>query len=162
MRLGNLIAALVAAAILACAPRALGAEAPVALQAARDLSATARQARASGVPTLLAFTEAGCPYCIRARNEYLLPLQAGGRYGRKIVILEVDIHDNGTLRDFDGATTSPAALARRYRVSRVPTVIVVGYDGAPLANPIVGLLGEDFYQLALERAIDAAHLKLKN
>jgi len=161
MKLASLVTALVTAAILACAPGAAGVQAPAQLEPANDLAAAARFARARSVPILLAFTEAGCPYCARARNDYLVPLQASAAYGTRIVIREIDIRRNATLRSFDGTTIAPAALARRYRVTLVPTVVVVDYGGRLLTEPVVGLLGEDFYQTALERAIDAAHLKLK-
>lgn len=157
----QLLTALVTAAILACAPAASGTSTPDALRPADDLVATARQARTGGVPILLAFTETGCPYCARARNDYLLPLQASAHYGRKVVIREVDVHGAGTLRGFTGEEVTRAAFARRYRISKVPTVIVVDYDGNPLAPPVVGLLGEDFYQSYLEHAIDAGYLKLR-
>ena len=149
------------AAILACAAIVSGAQGIAQLQHADDLAATAAKARAGGLPILLAFTAAGCPYCARARNEYLLPLQSGAAYGSRVVIREIDIRSTGALRGFSGESMSPASLARRYRVTRVPTVIVVDYDGKPLAEPIVGLLAEDFYLLYLERAIDAGHLALK-
>ena len=152
---------LVTAAILACAAIVSGAQSPAMLQHADDLAATATQARRSGVAILLAFTQTGCPYCTRARNDYLLPLQSGAAYGAKIVIREIDIHSTGALRGFAGEPTTAADFARRYRVTKVPTVIVVDYAGNALADPIVGLLAEDFYQSYLERAIDAAGIKLR-
>jgi thioredoxin-related protein len=161
MKFGKLITALVTSAILACAPTVSGAPPSRQLQAADDLAATARQARANGVPILLAFTETGCPYCARARNDYLLPLQAGAAYGAKVIIREIDIRRDGELRGFSGEQLTPRNFSRRYRVSKVPTVIVVDHAGNPLAEPVVGLLSEDFYQSYLERAIDAGYLKLK-
>ena len=161
MKFEKLITALVTAAILACAPATSGASTAGVLRPADDLAATARVARTSGVPILLVFTETGCPYCARARNDYLLPLQASVNYGGKVVIREVDVHGAGTLRGFAGERITPAAFARRYQISKVPTVIVVDHDGKPLAQPVVGLLADDFYQSYLEHAIDAGHLKLK-
>ena len=161
MKFEKLITALVTAAILACAPAVSCAGTPGQLPLADDLAATAMQARKRGVPILLAFTQTGCPYCTRARNDHLLPLQSNAAYGAKVIIREIDIHRTGALRGFAGEPITPAVFARRYRVTKVPTVIVVDYDGNPLADPVVGLLIEDYYQLYLEQAIDSGYLKLR-
>ena len=62
--------------ILACLA-ALFVAAPVGAQMtqARDLAADARLAAARKIPLLLLFSEAGCPWCERARQEFLLPMQ---------------------------------------------------------------------------------------
>jgi thioredoxin-related protein len=156
-----LFPALLTAAILACTPAAACAPAHASLRHAEDLGATARAARAAGVPLLIAFTETGCRYCARAREEYLVPLQASADHGARVVMREVDIRRATPLRDFSGQPVAPAQFARRYRVTRVPTVVVVDHDGNPLAEPIVGLPAEDFYRAYLQHAIDAGHLRLK-
>jgi thioredoxin-related protein len=161
MRCGKPITALLTAAILACAASISGAQGGAALAHADDLAATAFEARKRGVPILLAFTESSCPYCTRARNDYLIPLQTGSAYGTKVLIREIDIRSAGMLRDFAGVPASRAAFARRYGVTKVPTVVVVDFHGNPLADAIVGLLGEDFYLAYLEQAIDAGRLKLR-
>lgn len=148
------------ALILACAAGAPAAQSVHKLRVADDLAVAARDAKKRDAVVMLVFTEATCPYCVRAKRDYLVPMQASRDYGRKVVMREVDVRRTDALRDFAGAATTQAAFAKRYSIRVVPTVIVVDYAGKPLAEPLVGLLTEDFYQLYLERAVDAGRLKL--
>lgn len=150
------------ALILACAGSAPAAQSVQKLRFADDLAVTARDAKKRQAVVMLVFTEATCPYCMRAKRDYLEPTQASRDYGSKVVMREVDVRSSDTLRDFSGAATTQAAFAKRYAIRVVPTVIVVDYTGKPLADPLVGLLTEDFYQLYIERAVDAGQLKLRD
>lgn len=147
--------------ILACAGMASAAQPAPKLRFADDLAQTARTAKQRQAVVMLVFTEATCPYCMRAKRDYLEPMQAGRDYGGRVVMREVDVRRTDALRDFAGVATSQAAFAKRYSIRVVPTVIVVDYAGKPLAEPLAGLLTEDFYQLYLERAVDAGRLKLR-
>jgi len=148
--------------ILACAGIASAAQTAPRLRFADDLALTARNAQQRQAVMMLVFTEATCPYCMRAKRDYLEPMQAGRDYGGKVLMREVDVRRDNALRDFAGTTTTQAAFARRYAIRVVPTVIVVDYAGKPLTEPLVGLLTEDFYQLYLERAVDSGRLKLRD
>ena len=65
------------------------------------------------------------------------------------------------LAGFDGRATTHAALAARYGVTLTPTVLVVDGAGAPLAEPVVGLLTADFYGAYLEEALRTGLAKLR-
>ncbi len=130
------------------------------LRFADDLEATGAEARARRVPVMLVFTESTCPYCARAKRNHLAPLAVSRDYGDKVIVREVDVKREVRMKDFSGAAVTPAAFARRYAVRVVPTVMVVDADGRRLAEPIAGLIIEDFYQLYLERAVDAARTAL--
>jgi thioredoxin-related protein len=131
------------------------------LEYAEDLAAAAAEASRRRVPIMLVFTEASCPYCARAKSDYLVPLRSRGPFADKVIVLEVDIAESRPLRDFAGRVTTHREYAQRERVRIVPTVLVTGTRGEPLAAPIVGLLAPDFYQLYLERAIEDGQLKLR-
>ncbi len=62
---------------------------------------------------------------------------------------------------FDGRPTTHSALAARYGVTLTPTVLVVDGTGAPLAEPVVGLLTADFYGAYLDDALRAGLAKLR-
>ena len=147
------------AAILALPAMPAAAQAPLAY--ADDLAATAREAAARRVPVMIVFTEASCPYCTRAKRDYLVPLQARGPFADKVVVREVDVASGRPLRGFDGSATTHRDFARLHQVRRVPTVMVVDARGEPLAPPIVGLLTPDFYRLYLEHAIEEGLFKLR-
>lgn len=149
-----------AAAILTCALTGTGSAFGAGRTAADDLALIAAEARAKGVPILLAFTRERCVYCERAKRDHWPALQAG-RLRRQVIFREVDVEGETPLRDFDGKTVTAAGLARRYGIERVPTVVVVDSRGRVLSAPIVGLPSEDFYPLYLERAVEQGLLQIR-
>ena len=128
---------------------------------ARDLAADARQAAARRIPLLVLFSEAGCPWCARARQEFLLPMQRNPDYQAKVMMREVGIDNPAALIDFAGKTTTQAEFARSYRVLMVPTVVLVGPRGEALAEPLVGFRTADYYGYYLDQRIDAALAQLR-
>ena len=128
---------------------------------ADDLAATASEAGKRRVPVMLVFTDASCPYCARAKRDYLVPLQSRGQFADKVIVLEVDVASGRRLRDFAGHITTHREYAQREQVRKVPTVLVTGTRGEPLAAPIVGLLAPDFYRLYLEHAVEEGLFKLR-
>ena len=118
--------------------------------AAEQLPRIANPAGAAppGRPLLVLFSEEGCPYCARLRAEFLLPMQRNEGYRSRIAFAEVDVHEQ-------------PALARRYGVKLLPTVMLLGPSGEPLAEPLVGYNGPDFYGAYLDERIDTALKKLR-
>lgn len=155
--MNSLLGRVFTSCILACASATASAQ----LTLADDFSATAREARARRVPIMLVFTEESCPYCVRAKRDHLAPLQASRDFGHRVIVREIDVKQDRRMVDFAGTETTPSALARRYAVRMVPTVIVVDATGRRLGDPIVGLIIQDFYQLYLERAVDLAHAQME-
>ena len=128
---------------------------------ARDLAADARIAAERRIPLLLLFSEASCPWCERARQEFLLPMQRNPEYQAKVMMREVGTDNPAALLDFAGAKTTQAEFARRYRVLMVPTVMLLGPGGKALAEPLVGFRGADYYGYFLDQRIDAAFAQLR-
>jgi thioredoxin-related protein len=105
-------------------------------------------AAAGGRVLLVLFSEQDCPYCARLRRDFLEPMQRNEGYRRRIDFAEIDIHKR-------------PELARRYGVKLVPTVLLVGPGGEPLAEPLVGYNGPDFYGAYLDERIDRALAALR-
>ncbi len=145
-------------AILACALYASPARALTALPLADDLARLAQEARERRVPVLLAFMQKTCPYCARARR-HLEPLQASAEWGPRAIMRELDVDSTAALRDFEGHWTTPRDFARRHGIRMVPTVIVFDDRGRPAADPVVGLMTEDFYGFYVVRALESGHAR---
>lgn len=139
----------------------LPAAAQESLSYADDLSVVAAEAATRRVPLMIVFTEASCPYCVRAKRDYLAPLQARGSLASKVIVREVDVSTDRPLRSFDGEAITHREFGRLYKVHHVPTIVVLDPRGEPLAQPIVGLLSDDFYRLYLEQAIEEGLFKLR-
>jgi thioredoxin-related protein len=132
------------------------------LETADDLSAVGKMSASRQTPVMLVFTQPDCPFCVKAKQEHIEQLHVSRNYGSKVIVREVEAENAKlALRDFDGKPTTHAEFARRYDIKSVPTVIVVDARGKALAEPIVGIVTPDFYDLYLEQAIDAGRVKLR-
>jgi len=149
--------------ILAClAALLVAAPACAQMVEARDLAADARLAAERKIPLLVLFSEAGCPWCERARQEFLLPMQRNPEYQGKVMMREVGTDNPAALVDFTGERTTQAQFARRHRVSMMPTVMLLGPRGETLAEPLVGFGSADYYGYFLDQRIDAALAQLRD
>lgn len=126
-----------------------------ALVHARNFQADAREAARRKIPILVVFTTHECPYCARVKREYLIPMHKDKAYRNKVMIREVTFGATAPLVDFDGKRTTEGAFAAAHKVFMVPTVQVFDLQGAPVSDPIVGLLSDDYYHGYLEAAIEA-------
>lgn len=147
---------LLAAAALPARGQGRGDDAP--LPGIDDLRRIARSVRRERRPLLLFFSTPGCPYCLQVRRNYLAPRLAQPD-GGGVLIREVVINADRRYPGLDGKPTSDRELARRFGVSGVPVVQLVGADLKPLAEPLVGLSPE-FYEGYLQAAIDQARKSL--
>ena len=131
------------------------------LQQADDLAQVAAEARDKRIPVLVAFMQQSCPYCAVARRNHLLPLQSDPLWRNRVLIREVDVDRNTSMRDFSGAATTHRTFARLHDVRKVPTLIVFDADGKSVGSPLVGLLTEDFYRLYIEQAIESGLTRMR-
>ncbi len=128
---------------------------------AKNFNADARIAAQRQVPILVLFTSPSCPYCERAKREYLVPMQKDPANRSRVIIREVNIDSSAGLIGFDGKPTNESAFARAHKVTFVPTVMVFDPRGAAISEPIVGLLIADYYFGYLEAAIDEGISKVR-
>lgn len=124
-----------------------------ALPPARDLQKDARAARDLRGVVVLVFSGDDCRYCRRALHDYLIPMSQTEYYRARVVMRQVEAFSDLEMKDFQGRRIPHRALAARHGVRVVPTVLVVDFEGRPLAKPVVGLLTEDFYTYYLDQAI---------
>jgi len=125
----------------------------------RDLAAVGARAAARDIPIVLLMSASYCGYCDRVRDEFLVPMIIGGDYAGRAILRELPIDGPG-VRDFDGSRRSAGAIAGRYDVSLVPTLLFLDGGGRELAPRMVGLGTVDFYGAYLERAVETAEARL--
>lgn len=130
------------------------------VEEASDLRADARIAETRGLPILLAFSASYCGYCEQVEEWFLVPLLLAGYEENRILVRKVIVDNGHTLRDFDGSSVEGAALAARYQVRMVPTLVFVDARGGELAERLVGLTTVDFYGGYLESSIETATARL--
>lgn len=145
--------------ILACTLLAAPASALPSLPVTDDLAAVLREAQGRRVPVLLAFMQKTCPYCAKARR-HLEPLQASAEWGSKALMREIDVDSIVGMRDFEGRLTTPRDFARAQGIRMVPTIMVFDDRGRRAAEPVVGLLTEDFYSHYIVQALEAGYAQV--
>jgi thioredoxin-related protein len=138
---------------------AIGAHAQAAIEVAQNLAADAQIATQQSKPLLLFFTQPGCPYCERARREYLQHLAVDPAYTLRVLFREVSIDSQVT--GFDGKRSSGLVLARALGIKLYPTILIVDGAGKPLATPLRGFTVPDFYAAAIDSRIDEARKAMR-
>jgi thioredoxin-related protein len=123
---------------------------------ARDLHADAALMRTARVPLLLIVSQSYCNYCQLLKKEIIKPMLVSGRYTDKVIIRELLIDSDESIRDFTGATVIAHDLAQRYREWLTPTVLLLDTKGNELVTRIRGINNVDYYGYYLDKAIDQA------
>ena len=121
----------------------------------------AEQAARAGAPLIVIYSRADCKFCRAIKRDYLEPMAADTKSGKRLVIREIGQDRDTPLTDFQGQPTTHAAFAAREKIKLVPVVAFYGPNGRKLAEPIVGARLPDFYQSYLDDAIDQASRQLK-
>jgi thioredoxin-related protein len=146
----------VRAGVAALALLALAAHAETMLPSAHDLRASSERAAARGEPLVLLFSLPDCPYCETVRASTYRWLLRDGH-----AVEQVEMRDDAVLRDFAGAPTRGAELARRLHVKLAPTVLFVGPGGRELAPRLVGAGVPDYYSGEVDDALRQAQRVLR-
>jgi thioredoxin-related protein len=128
---------------------------------ARNFQADAQAAGKRGVPIMVLFSAPNCPYCERAKREYLIPMHKDRAYRNRVIIREVTVDATTPLTGFDGTRTTEGAFAAANKVFIVPTVMVFDTHGNATSEAIVGLMIPDYYFSYLEAAIDGGLGKMR-
>lgn len=131
------------------------------LPIAKSFAADSKLAATKKIPILVLYTSPDCPYCERAKSDYLIPMLKDPAYKNKVIIREVDITSQSPLTLFNGATSTGAAFAAQHKVAVVPTIKVINARDAEVADPIVGLLIPDFYFGYIDSAISGGLQKMR-
>jgi thioredoxin-related protein len=155
--MGAVARGLISLVILACLP--IGSALAEGLPEATNLAADARLMREKRIPMLVFFSRGGCPWCERARREYIAPLAADP--ATEALVRQVDVDKNTPLKDFAGKATSHRAFAREHRVKLAPTLMILGPDGEVVAETIVGFRLADFYGTYIDYALAIGRDKLR-
>jgi thioredoxin-related protein len=125
-----------------------------ALQVAHDLAADARVLRQRRIPLMVLYSRADCPWCERARRQYLVPLANEPASAERVLMRQIDLDSDAALVDFNGKATTHRRFGKSQRAKLTPTLMFYGPDGRQVGEPIVGFLLADFYAAHIDRGID--------
>jgi len=113
------------------------------------------------VPLVLIFSQAGCEFCERLKDEVFYPLLLSGDYDNRVIIREFMIDEEAPAIDFQGGHIEPIRVFQRYGMIVTPTVLIVDGKGRELAERLTGINTVDYYFLYLDQAINRALAKIR-
>ena len=125
-----------------------------ALQVARNLADDARVLRQRRIPLMVLYSRADCPWCERARRQYLIPLANETGSADRVLIRQIDLDSDAALVDFSGRATTHRLFGAGQHATLTPTLMFYGPDGQQVGEPVVGFLLADFYSSFIDRGID--------
>ena len=127
-----------------------------------DLSALGRTARQRRLPIVLLLSASDCSYCARLKDEVLNPMMRSREYDDRALLGELMLDSDEPLRGFRGESVQRDDLASRLDTRVTPTLLFLAPDGAELAPRIVGVNTVELFGFYLDRAIEAARVRLES
>lgn len=131
----------------------MAAETP--LPFAHDLPALARASAQQGMPLILLVSLTDCQFCEQIRLKHLAPLAQTG-----VPVWQIHLDTEGRIVNFDGKTITERQFAKDLKVRVAPSVYFFDAQGRQVAEPLVGMMLDDFYAAYLENAIAAGREKI--
>ena len=131
----------------------MAAETP--LPFAHDLPALAQASAKQGMPLILLVSLTDCKFCEQIRLKHLAPLLQTG-----VPVWQIHLDTDERLVNFDGKTITARQFAKDLKVRVAPSVYFFDALGRQVAEPLVGMMLDDFYAAYLENAITAGRGKL--
>ena len=127
---------------------------PMAVSLANELAAALKQ----GQPLVVMVSLDRCPFCIVARDHYLVPL----RVQQALPVVQVDMRSALVVKDFKGDVLTHDQWVRRWGVKVAPTVLFFGPGGVEVAERLTGAYIPDFYGAYLDDRLSLARAALKS
>ena len=99
-----------------------------------DLRDDLVEAQASKKGLIVAFEQAGCPYCREMHTVNFADAELVQYLRKHFVFVQLDIRGSREVVDFDGAAMEERKLARRWGIVFTPTMVLFAPRGAPAAG----------------------------
>lgn len=96
--------------------------------------ALAREQGKKGV--MIFFSTPVCPFCHRMKKTVLIKKQVQTFFQTNFRLLEMNIVDTRTLKDFSGHNTTQHKFAQEHRIRVTPTMIFYDLQGEPLFRQV--------------------------
>jgi thioredoxin-related protein len=122
----------------------------------KDLSQLAVLAIHEKLPILLIVSQHDCPFCVRLREEVILPMQANGEDKGRVLIAEIFMDSPENVLDLQGIPLLPAEIANAYKVWVTPTLLFLDSSGREIHKRMLGVNTIELYGHYLDESLAAA------
>jgi thioredoxin-related protein len=85
-----------------------------------------------------------------------------GDYKNTVLIRQLAMDSNATIKDFAGEETTPARLAQSYKIKLTPTLLFLDADGNEVADRIRGVYSLDFFGWYVDQALAKGLRAIRN
>ncbi|WP_278922530.1 thioredoxin family protein [Pseudophaeobacter profundi] len=104
----------------------------------KDLREDLEEANAEGKRLVLFFEQRGCIYCTKMHEEVFPRPEVGGYIADNYFVVQLNLHGDIEVTDFDGETLAEKDMARKWGVLFTPTILflpeeVTAGESAPKA-----------------------------
>lgn len=89
----------------------------------KDLREDLDEANAEGKRLVLFFEQRGCIYCTKMHEEVFSDPEISNYIAENFFVVQLNLHGDIEVTDFDGETLSEKDMARRWRVLFTPSII---------------------------------------
>jgi thioredoxin-related protein len=134
----------------------------VELENVKDFSLLAQQARESEKVIMLEVSASYCSFCRLLEEEIIKPMIRSGDYKNTVLIRQLAMDSNATIKDFAGEETTPARLAQIYKIKLTPTLLFLDADGNEVADRIRGVYSLDFFGWYVDQALAKGLRAIRN
>lgn len=93
-----------------------------------DLKEDLAEAQSKGKGLIVAFEQAGCPYCRELHQVNFADEELVGFLRENFVFVQLDLRGSRETTDFDGDAMAERDLARKWRVVFTPTILLFAKD----------------------------------
>ena len=133
----------------------------IALPFVSNLQTDGTHASKKQLPIMIMFVSDECPFCLTAKEDYIIPMIISGEYEDKVIIRLVDIDSSDLLTDFHGNKMTMETFSNKQKINFTPYVKFFTAEGTELVKPIIGISNKDYYGVFLDDAIESAGNELK-
>ena len=89
----------------------------------KDLREDLQEANAEGKRLVLFFEQRGCIYCTKMHEEVFSDATVGDFIAENYFVVQLNLHGDIEVTDFDGETLSEKDMARKWRVLFTPNIV---------------------------------------
>jgi thioredoxin-related protein len=94
----------------------------------KDLREDLAEANAEGKRLVLFFEQRGCIYCTKMHEEVFPRPEIGGYIAENYFVVQLNLHGDIEVTDFDGEVLSEKRMARKWNVLFTPTILFLPED----------------------------------
>ncbi len=135
-----------------------------------DLKEDMEEARAAGKGLIVAFEQAGCPYCRELHQVNLADPEIVDYLKKHFVFVQLDLRGSREVTDFDGKAMEERQLARRWGIVFTPTLLLfaptakvaAGKPGKSAASAIMPGYFKPFHFRTMLEHVAGGHFKTKH